>query len=89
MIRVSHIIPLKFLPKSLLMSIVQSAMARQTTLLNTLKANLTTSGKKLRINEDSLTNYNIDKRIINYYDEHKMPLSIKNLSYANKIYSLV
>ena len=28
-------------------------------------------GKELRINEDSLTKYNVDKRIINYYDETK------------------
>lgn len=28
-------------------------------------------GKELRINEDSLTQYNVDNRIINYYDETK------------------
>lgn len=28
-------------------------------------------GDELRINEDSLTNYNVEKRIINYYDETK------------------
>ena len=35
------------------------------------KGELDRIGKELRINEDSLTNYNIDKRIINYYDETK------------------
>lgn len=40
------------------------------------KSELGRIGKELRINEDSLTRYNIDKRIINYYDETKEIASI-------------
>jgi len=35
------------------------------------KGELDRIGKELRLNEDSLTEYNIEKRIINYYDETK------------------
>lgn len=35
------------------------------------KAELDRIGAELRIAEDSLTNYNIEKRVINYYDETK------------------
>ena len=35
------------------------------------KGELGRIGKELRINEDSLTRYNVEKRIINYYDETK------------------
>lgn len=35
------------------------------------KGELSRIGKDLRMNEDSLTMYNVDKRIINYYDETK------------------
>lgn len=35
------------------------------------KSELDLIGKDLRISEDSLTKYNVDKRIINYYDETK------------------
>lgn len=35
------------------------------------KAELDRIGTELRIAEDSLTNYNIEKRVINYYDETK------------------
>ncbi len=33
------------------------------------KSELARIGKNLRVEEDSLTNYNIEKRVINYYDE--------------------
>lgn len=39
-------------------------------------------GKKLRLEEDSLTIYNVDKRIINYYDE------TKEIAAINKEYEL-
>ena len=35
------------------------------------KSELDRIGSELRIAEDSLTNYNIEKRVINYYDETK------------------
>ena len=35
------------------------------------KSELDRVGKELRLNEDSLTEYNVEKRIINYYDETK------------------
>lgn len=35
------------------------------------KSELEKIGKELRANEDSLTQYNIEKRVINYYDETK------------------
>lgn len=35
------------------------------------RSELSRIGKELRINEDSLTQYNVDHRIINYYDETK------------------
>lgn len=35
------------------------------------KAELSRIGSDLRVKEDSLTRYNVDKRIINYYDETK------------------
>lgn len=34
-------------------------------------AELSRIGKELRVNEDSLTQYNVDNRVINYYDETK------------------
>lgn len=40
------------------------------------KGELGRIGKELRMNEDSLTQYNIEKRIINYYDETKEIASI-------------
>ncbi len=40
------------------------------------KAELDRIGAELRIAEDSLTNYNIEKRVINYYDETKEIASI-------------
>ncbi|MCS3198432.1 hypothetical protein [Bacteroides thetaiotaomicron] len=35
------------------------------------RSELTRIGRELRVKEDSLTRYNVDKRIINYYDETK------------------
>lgn len=46
------------------------------------KGELDRIGKELRQNEDSLTRYNVDKRIINYYDE------TKEIAAINKEYEL-
>lgn len=46
------------------------------------KEELSRIGKELRINEDSLTQYNVDNRIINYYDE------TKEIAAINKEYEL-
>lgn len=46
------------------------------------KSELQRVGGQLRIEEDSLTNYNIEKRIINYYDE------TKEIAAINKEYEL-
>ena len=35
------------------------------------KSELQRIGKELRLKEDSLTQYNVEKRVINYYDETK------------------
>lgn len=40
------------------------------------KSELNRIGSELRVNEDSLTQYNVDNRIINYYDETKEIASI-------------
>lgn len=40
------------------------------------KSELTRIGRELRSHEDSLTQYNVDKRIINYYDETREIASI-------------
>lgn len=46
-------------------------------------------GKKLNSEEDDLTKYNVEKRIINYLDETKeIALSVKSSSYENKMRSL-
>lgn len=46
-------------------------MVKQIKLSNILKANFNASERNFGLKKNSLTQYNVEKRVINYYDETK------------------